>query len=439
MSLLASTLDRMPEASGGARRRVVVAMSGGVDSSVAAALLVHAGHDVVGITLQLDDAARQRSTSARRRPCCAGEDIHDARRVAAALGIPHYVLDYERRFAEAVIAPFASAYAAGETPVPCIACNESIKFGPLLETALQLDAELMATGHYVDRREGPGGPALHRAADPERDQSYFLFATTRAQLSRCVFPIGRLPKADVRALARELALPVAEKPDSQDICFVPDGHYGAVVARLRPDAAEPGEIVDRDGRVLGKHAGIVHYTVGQRRGLGIAAAEPLHVLAIEAETRRIVVGPRAALAVDRLTLRGVNWLGDEAASTAGAGVDICVRVRSSGQVLPARLTHGAAGAGTVSLAAPEHGIARGQACVFYSDAGPQARVLGGGWIAGTERARERTAFPVAGHDNSPGETLSMDGAGTKCGSDAGERGQPSPTTRQMRREVRGVR
>ena len=254
-------------------------MSGGVDSSVVAALLKREGHDIVGVTLQLYDHG---AASGRRGACCAGQDIHDARRVADRLGIPHYVLDYEARFRAGVIEAFADSYAAGETPIPCVACNQRIKFADLLDTALQLGADALATGHYIERREGPGGPELYRARDAERDQSYFLFATTRAQLARLVFPLGGMPKSEVRALARDLGLPVADKADSQDICFVPQGRYAGVVARLRPDAAEPGDIVHVDGRVLGAHEGIVHFTVGQRRGLRIAAAEPLYVVRIDA-------------------------------------------------------------------------------------------------------------------------------------------------------------
>ena len=288
--------------------RVLVAMSGGVDSSVVAAMLAADGYDVVGVTLQLYDHG---AALARKGACCAGRDIHDARRVAERVGFPHYVLDYESRFREAVVEEFADAYLAGATPVPCIRCNERVKFRDLLETAKDLDADCMATGHYVRRVDGPAGPELHRAADPARDQSYFLFATTRAQLGFLRFPLGGLAsKAETRALAARYGLAVADKPDSQDICFVPDGSYAAVIEKLRPGAAEPGEIVHLDGRVLGRHEGVIRYTVGQRRGLGIGGGEPLFVVRLDAAARRVVVGPRAALATRSVPVAEVNWLGD---------------------------------------------------------------------------------------------------------------------------------
>jgi tRNA-specific 2-thiouridylase len=360
------------------RRRVVVAMSGGVDSSVVAALLARQGHEVIGVTLQLYDHGE---AVGRRGSCCAGQDIHDARRVADRLGIPHYVLDYEARFRVAVMGPFAASYAAGETPIPCVLCNQRVKFEDLLATAGELGADRLATGHYIELREDPCGPQLYRARDAERDQSYFLFATTPAQLSRLMFPLGGLTKAEVRALAREQGLPVAEKSDSQDICFVPHGRYARVVERLHPGAAAPGDIRHVDGRVLGRHGGIVHYTVGQRRGLGLAAAEPLYVVRLDAGRREVVVGPRESLATRRLGLRDVNWLGD--APLGPAGTEVAVRIRSSAPLQPATVYAEGAQVNVV-LAGAEHGVAAGQACVFYADASPRARVLGGGWIASAE-------------------------------------------------------
>ena len=367
------------------RRRIVVAMSGGVDSSVAAALLKREGHEVIGITLQLYDHA---AAAGRKGSCCAGQDIHDARRVAAALGIAHYVLDYEQRFQRAVMQPFADSYIAGETPIPCVACNQQIKFHDLLHTARELGADALATGHYIARRDGPGGPELRRAADAERDQSYFLFATTRAQLAQLMFPLGGLKKSEVRSLARELGLPVADKADSQDICFVPSGRYGDVIQRLRPEAIEPGQIVHVDGRVLGRHEGVVNYTVGQRRGLKLAVGDPMFVVRIDAERREVVVGPRESLAIDTLRLRDVNWLGDQPLTEAAlAGLEIHARIRSTNTPRPATLAFDPqCNAISVRLASGEHGIAKGQACVFYADGVADARVLGGGWIAGTALA-----------------------------------------------------
>jgi tRNA-uridine 2-sulfurtransferase len=353
-----------------AGHRIVVAMSGGVDSSVVAALLVEAGFDVVGITLQLYDHG---AASGKKGACCAGRDVRDAAAVAAKLGIPHYMLDYVERFRRAVIEDFADAYRRGETPVPCIRCNERVKFRDLLATAQDLGARALATGHYVRRVRGADGPELHRAADRSRDQSYFLYRTTRAELDFLRFPLGALGKDETRRLAAEFALPVAAKPDSQDICFVPQGSYAAVVSRLQPEAAEGGEIVDRAGRVLGRHSGIGQFTVGQRKGLGIAAAEPLYVLRIEPERRQVVVGPKAALGETRVSLGEVNWLG---AVPDAAGLAVAARLRSSQPPLPAVVYAGAAaGDAELRLAAPSV-AAPGQAAVLYDG----DRVLGGGWI-----------------------------------------------------------
>ncbi len=361
--------------------RVVVAMSGGVDSSVTAAVLKQAGYDVVGITLQLYDHGE---AIRRKGACCAGQDIHDARQVAARLDMPHYVLDYEKRFRDAVMADFADTYLAGETPIPCVRCNERVKFRDLLDTAKDLGAEALATGHYVRRMMGPAGPELHRAVDPDRDQSYFMFTTTREQLDYLRFPLGGLHKDKTRALAQKLGLSVAEKPDSQDICFVPTGRYSSVIERLRPDAASAGEIVHVDGTVLGRHDGIIHFTVGQRRGLGVATGDPLFVVRVDAASRQVIVGPREALLTRRVRLRDVNWLGDGSIE----GCPVAVKVRSTRPPVPGRIDLTTDGAVEVRLDQPEEGVAPGQACVFYEPGDEASRVLGGGWIAGTVSAHD---------------------------------------------------
>jgi len=364
----------------GKRKRVIVAMSGGVDSSVVAGLLARSGHEVIGITLQLYDHG---AAAGRKGSCCAGQDVQDARRVAQKLDIPHYVLDYEKRFSDSVMKSFAESYVAGETPIPCVTCNQKIKFRDLLDTSRELGADLLATGHYVQRGEGRDGPALFRAGDSERDQSYFLFATTREQLASLWFPLGGLQKSEVRTLARDLGLAVADKHDSQDICFVPKGRYSDVVERLKPGALRPGDIVHVDGRRLGSHDGIVNYTIGQRRGLKIASPEPLYVVSLDAGRNRVVVGPRASLYTRTLVLRNMNWLGDGRLdeAIAGPGMNVFARIRSSQPPQPATVSGGADGAVTVTLHDGEHGAAAGQACVLYADGSPEARVLGGGWIA----------------------------------------------------------
>jgi tRNA-specific 2-thiouridylase len=367
--------------------RVVVAMSGGVDSSVTAALLAEAGYDVVGITLQLYDHG---AATHRKGACCAGRDIDDARAVAERIGIPHYVLNYESRFKEAVIDRFADSYVAGETPVPCLECNQAIKFHDLLQTARDLGAKVLATGHYVASRALPdGGRALYSAREAERDQSYFLFSTTAAQLDLLRFPLGDQTKAETRELARHFGLSVADKQDSQDICFVPTGHYAEMIERLRPGAVAPGEIVDLDGRVLGRHDGIIHFTVGQRRGLGIATGTPLYVVRLDAPARRVVVGPREALRTSRIFLRDLNWLGDGKIEDAIEGrPEVYVKVRSTRPPQPAWLRISADGDVSVELIGSEDGVSPGQACVFYDAPEGQARVLGGGIIAGTVAARQ---------------------------------------------------
>ncbi|MGB3553721.1 MAG: tRNA 2-thiouridine(34) synthase MnmA [Jannaschia sp.] len=356
--------------------RVVVAMSGGVDSSVVAAQLAEEGYDVVGVTLQLYDHG---AALAKKGACCAGRDIHDARRVAETMGFPHYVLDYENTFREAVIDEFADAYLGGATPVPCIRCNERVKFRDLLETAKDLDADCMATGHYIQRRQGANGAELHRAADPVRDQSYFLFSTTEEQLDYLRFPLGHLPdKAATRTLAARYGLPVADKPDSQDICFVPNGNYADVIRKLRPGAGEPGAIVDTEGRELGRHDGVIDYTIGQRRGLGIGGlTDPLYVVRLDPEARQVVVGPKEMLSTRLVPLREINWLGD-APLASREEWHVGVKVRSTRPPRDAILRPKPGGLAEVELLTPEEGVSPGQACVFYDIDG--TRVFGGGWI-----------------------------------------------------------
>ncbi|HYC04405.1 MAG TPA: tRNA 2-thiouridine(34) synthase MnmA [Azospirillaceae bacterium] len=370
-------IDKSP-----ADTRVVVAMSGGVDSSVVAALLKEQGYDVVGITLQLYDHGM---TVGKKGACCAGQDIYDARRVADTIGIPHYVLDYEGRFGQAVIEDFADSYLRGETPIPCVRCNQHVKFKDLLRQARDLGADALATGHYVRRGMGPDGAELLRAVDPSRDQSYFLFATTAEQLDFLRFPLGGLPKTETRALAERFSLPVAAKPDSQDICFVPNGSYADIVRKLRPGADKPGEIVHVDGRVMGRHEGIVGFTVGQRKGLGTGGRkgpggeelEPLYVVRVDAPTRRVIVGPRASLARSRIHAREVNWLGGP---VPAEGLEVEVKLRSAQPAAAATVHLDGRGGAVVELAAEQFGVAPGQAAVFYRG----DRVLGGGWIVSTE-------------------------------------------------------
>ena len=371
--MLDQTLNSLGLPKPPAETRVVVAMSGGVDSSVVAAMLAEEGYDVVGVTLQLYDHG---AALAKKGACCAGRDIHDARRVAETMGFPHYVLDYENMFREAVMEDFADAYLAGATPVPCIRCNERVKFKDLLATARDLNADCMATGHYIQRRTGP---QLHRAVDPARDQSYFLFSTTRDQLEYLRFPLGGLAsKAETRALAARYGLPVADKPDSQDICFVPGGDYAAVIEKLRPGAADPGDIVDLAGNVLGRHGGIIHYTVGQRRGLGIGGLEePLYVVRLDPVLRRVIVGPKEALATKIIPVREINWLGDAAFDSRAEWV-LDVKVRSTRPPRSAIVRPLSATTAEVELLDPEDGVSAGQACVFYDPAG--SRVFGGGWV-----------------------------------------------------------
>ena len=362
-----------------AETRIVVAMSGGVDSSVTAALYAEAGYNVVGITLQLYDDGEARG---RTGTCCAGQDIHDARRVASHLGIAHYVLNYEDRFRQDVMDEFADSYLRGDTPIPCIVCNQTVKFRDLMAAARGLGADALATGHYVRRIVGDLGSELHRAHDEDRDQSYFLFKTTGEQLDFLRFPLGDIGKAEVRHYAERFGLAVAEKPDSQDICFVPEGNYAAVIERLRPGAAESGEIVNLAGEILGEHAGIIHFTVGQRRGLGVAASEPLYVIEVDAASRRVTVGPKAQLMRDRVILHAPHFLAADSAIPIGE--ELTVRLRSTHPGTPARLTVNGNGKSELQLSQPEEATASGQAAVFYHG----SRLLGGAWIAGMEQSAE---------------------------------------------------
>jgi len=361
------------------RTRVVAAMSGGVDSAVAAALAKRAGYDVVGVTLQLYSSDGQPK---RKGSCCAGQDIYDAKAAAERIGIPHYTLDYVEKFRASVMEDFAATYARGETPIPCVRCNETVKFRDLLHAAKDMGASALVTGHYIRRVEGAGGPELHRAADASRDQSYFLFATTREQLQFVRFPLGGLPKSETRALAAELGLELAQKPDSQDICFVPNGRYSDVVQKLRPGAIEAGDIVDLSGRVLGRHDGVINFTVGQRKGLGLGHHESLFVVRIDAAQRQVVVGPREALATRRVLLRDLNWL--DAVPLSENPRSVLARVRSTREPVRAEVRARDAGA-EVELLAHEEGVAPGQACVLYDAAAP-GRMLGGGWIVKGEAA-----------------------------------------------------
>ena len=367
--------------------RIVVAMSGGVDSSVVAGLLAREGYDVVGMTLQLYDHGE---AVKRKGACCAGQDIHDARRVAETLGIPHYVLDYEDRFREQVINPFMESYIAGETPIPCISCNQTVKFADLLKTAKELGADALATGHYIRSRLADpetGRRSMFRPRDHGRDQSYFLFATTQEQIDYIRFPLGDLPKSETRELAIDLGLEISQKPDSQDICFVPQGKYSDIINKLQPAAATAGEIQHIDGRVLGEHKGIINFTVGQRRGIGVATGDPIYVVHLDARNARVIVGPKEALDTRRLYLRDVNWLGDNAISLIPEdGLQLFVKVRSTRPPMEAVLyPPNGDGQISVDLIGGEAGIAPGQACVFYEDESEDTRVLGGGFIARAER------------------------------------------------------
>ncbi len=389
MNIDGAIIERVRDSIGldpdGGRTLVIAAMSGGVDSTVVAGLLKAAGYGVAGITLQLYDHGE---AVRRKGACCAGQDIHDARKAAAALDIPHYVLDFESRFKDAVIEEFAEAYVRGETPIPCVTCNQTVKFADLLTRAQALGAACLATGHYirsVARGDGTGARDLRTPEDMGRDQSYFLFQTTQAQADYLRFPLGSFTKDETRDMARAMGLSIADKPDSQDICFVPDGNYVSVIERLRPEAGEPGDIVHEDGRVLGRHDGIIHFTIGQRRGIGVAASEPLYVTGLEPAAAKVIVGPKDALARRVIRLRDVNWLGSEAADRQALPENLFVKIRSTRPAVAARLVAGGTGEVQVVLDEPDFGISPGQACVFYEAQGQGSRVLGGGYIAGTLR------------------------------------------------------
>ncbi|UTW58077.1 tRNA 2-thiouridine(34) synthase MnmA [Kordiimonas sp. SCSIO 12603] len=381
--MTSAQINSMGFAKAPADTRVVVAMSGGVDSSVTAALLKEEGYDVVGITLQLYDhgVAVQKKGS-----CCAGQDIHDARRVSEMLGIPHYVLDYESRFKEQVMEDFADSYIKGETPIPCVKCNQTVKFKDLLDTARDLGADCMATGHYVQRLLGEDGKAqLVRGVDSGKDQSYFLFATTQEQIDFLRFPLGHMDKDETRKQAERFGLIVADKPDSQDICFVPEGKYVSVIERLRPGAMEPGDIVDLDGNVLGQHDGIVKYTIGQRRGIGIGGvSEPLYVVKLNPLDKQVIVGPKEALLTREIGVKEVSWIGE---NVPDDGLDVIAKIRSTRPGVPARLFLEQDGKARIQLNETEAGVSPGQAAVFYHG----DRVLGGGWIEKTVSADPRLA------------------------------------------------
>ncbi|MCD6035332.1 MAG: mnmA [Rickettsiales bacterium] len=363
----------LPSAKPKAETTIVVAMSGGVDSSTVAALLHDAGYKVIGITLQLYDYG---VAVMKKGACCAGQDIYDARVVAERIGIPHYVLNYESIFKESVMDDFADSYMRGETPIPCVRCNQSVKFRDLFKVAKDLGADALATGHYVQRINGDSGPELHRGFDSGKDQSYFLFATTPEQLSYIHFPLGGLNKDQTRELARKYDLPVADKPDSQDICFVPDGSYATVIERLRPGALDKGEIVHLNGTVLGQHEGIIHYTIGQRRGLGIAWPEPLYVVKVDPENKQVIVGEKSALETKRFKIKDVNWLGAEGFLAGATGKEVRVKLRSAHPGVEATLYPMNDNTAEVEVHSPQLSVTPGQACVFYDG----SRVLGGGWI-----------------------------------------------------------